>query len=230
MLGALSRGVYTIASPFDVDAKPDRELTEAEFFAIGCGYSMSHLLSLVSQLEYAPAYLRESRISDGLRAAGVTRLSDVVYHWENYLIRSRGLEDRVLQLVCDVLHLGIDRKNVNFSLIRRNAHVRSISVAAVLDRLHKLIQSVANERNRIIHERGVLDEDFRRLEFWLVARRLLPDRKGIAIGQYLTGIREIAPSKAAEIEAFLKDAHDVLLDLFDDLAPRYAKKFEQLVS
>ena len=146
-------------SVFKVSPALTRDLTELEYLVLSCGYSLSHLLGLVTQLERIPAYIRNYHGSQVLKEAGVDRVSDLVYHWENYLIRSRGLEDRVLHLVSDVLHLGLNARDVSFRLLRQNAHVKSKELGSILDRIHALVQPVAGERNRVIHERGVLDEE-----------------------------------------------------------------------
>ena len=219
----------TAGSVFKVDPEPSRELTELEYFAIGCGYSVSHLIGLVRQLEQSPAYIRSYTRSKRLTNAGIDRVTDLVYHWENYLVRAKALEDRVLHLVNKVLHLGLDGRHVSFTLLRQNAHVKSKQkIESNLDRVHALVEPVASERNRLIHERGVLDEELRRLEFWLLAQRSLPERRDLARGRFLSEVRSVVPMKAVEAEQFIERARPVLTDLFDTLAGAYRRTRNRL--
>jgi hypothetical protein len=224
-----SEAVQKPRTALSIKFETTRDLTEGEYYVIGCGYSVSHLLSLVQQLEQIPAYLKGYVASKETRIAGVTRVSHIIYHWENYLIRARSLEDRVLHVIVDVLHLGINAKDVNYLLIRRNTHVESGTLGALLDRCHKLVSPVAPERNRIIHERGLLDQDLREMEFWNLLRRLVPERKHLAAGNYLTTVRRVVPKRITEIEEFTGEVGRYLIALFDDLAPRFIVTADRLL-
>jgi hypothetical protein len=222
------RDTATPGSALKINPSPTRDLTEAEFFAQACGYSLTHLLGLVSQIECIPAYLRSYKRSTELRAAGVSRVSDLAYHWENYLIRARALEDRVLHLFTSVLHIGVSPRHVNFGLVRQSVPVKSLELGETLDRVHALVEPMAGERNRLVHERGVLDAELRELEFWLLAQRSLPEHKDVSVGTYLTRLRSIVPAKAAEVEAFLTESRAVLTAVFDALVPMYRRTASKL--
>jgi hypothetical protein len=227
----LSKNVQKPRSALSIEFETTRDLTEGEFYVLGCGYSIAHLIGLITQLEQIPVYLSNYKSSRRLNSAGVNRVSHIVYHWENYLIRARSLEDRVLHLVKDVLHLGIHDRDVAFNSIRRNAHVTGGdgNLATLLDRIHSIVGPVAGERNRIIRGRGLLDADIRKLEFWLLLGRLGPDHKGVAAGQYMTGIRYEVPKRVSVITAFVAETGKFLQDLFDDLMPRFTSTVNRLM-
>jgi phytoene dehydrogenase-like protein len=66
------------------------------------------------------------------------------------------------------------------------------------------------------------------VEFWLLARRELPQYRAVASGRFLADVRKVVPRKAAEAEEFLRGAADVLPQLFEALAKKYRRMAARL--
>ena len=218
---AVEEDLYPKGSLLKAHSEPSRSPTELEYHAIGSGYSLAHFLSHLTQLHQMPAYLESYSRSKSMEARGVNRVAHLIYHWENYILRARGLEERALQFTNAVLHLGIDPRDVRANSLLRNVHVKSTATRDILKRVSRLVQPVAGERNRIVHERGLLDEDLRRLEFWSLIRTEMPERRDLAVGRYLTEVREVVPKRVEVVERFNGECGEIMKDLFDNLAPRY---------
>jgi hypothetical protein len=225
----LSAAAKVVASTMDrgaaftVEPSNTRELTEAEYYARRCGFSLAHLLQLVCQIEQMPGYIKTYK-----RIEGGDRVSDLIYHWENYLVRGRGLEDRALHLVGSVLHLGLASRHVSFSSIRQNVHVRHTQLGKALDRIHAVVNPLAKDRNQVVHENQYLAEDFHTLEFWKLVRKTQAKARNLAIGRYLTELRSVVPARVAEVEAFIDDIGPPLFHLFSALLERYPRMARRL--
>jgi hypothetical protein len=217
-------------SRLGLNVEYSRELTEGEFYVVKCGSSVAHLLSLVEQLEHIPAYMAHYERTAHARRVGVVRVKHMAYHAENFLVRARGLEDRVLNLVQAILHLGLDTRDVRRQSLTRNSHVKSSAgLPQLLKKLAKLTQPMSEERNNVVHERGHLDEDLRRMEFWWLVTRLAGVDKGRYQSQYISGVRNYVARKNPEIESFTEEASAFLVELFDRLLLDYAAMKRRLL-
>ena len=58
---SVEREAFLPGRASDVDTRPRRELTEAEFHVRTTGFALAHFLGILSQIVQAPAYLDDYR-------------------------------------------------------------------------------------------------------------------------------------------------------------------------
>jgi hypothetical protein len=228
---AIDRDAFRPGNFREVEARPRRDLTEAEFHALATSFSLVHLLGVLEQLARTPAYLREYRRTPALAAAGGTRASDLVYHLEGFLVRVGTFRDRTLHLSAAVCHTGLDGRSVNQGTVTSNRIVQSTGVATKLKALERLCSPYLRSRNLVVHEHGLLEEDIRSVEGLLLASRLLPvPRRFAAAAAYRRQVQELAINKGIEVERFVKNALEFSSDLFGLLREKYELKQRQLAN
>jgi hypothetical protein len=149
---------------FKAKAEFRRAPTRAEFY-VGCvGTSLAHVLSMCQQLEHSVLYLASFRPTAKMKAAGMTRQTHLTASIENYLVRTRSLDDRVLHLINDVFALYNPPQQVKYELIAGNTHVKRCSVHSRLVALHKALGVYRLSTNSILHRQEYLEDDLRELE------------------------------------------------------------------
>jgi len=196
----LQRDLYDPEQVIDIIATPKRKLTELESYLSHCGFSIAHLLNHIEQLCKIPSYIMKNRSNEFTKRYGVTRIDDVTYHYENFIIRYKSTEDRVLQMCNAVFHLGISSTDVNYKLIIDNAHIANHSIYNSIKQLQKTCNLYGSDRNRIIHQHSIMDKDLRKVEFMLNSSRGRNEYSGWAKSRYIKLINEFVEHKAPEME------------------------------
>lgn len=227
---AVLKSAYAPGASREVEAAPERPLSELEWYVRACGFSLAHALGLIHQLAQVPGYLAQYRRTSALASREVTRVSDVTYHLENFLIRTQSFQDRTLQLCASVLHTGLDLRSVRYTDMIRNNHVRSTGIQDLLKAINTLCQQYAMTRNQVIHQHGLLDADLRRVELILMGSRAVEkDRRGAMASAYRFLVGEVASRKTAELDEFTRSAIGLAEELFAALAPRYERMKDRLL-
>lgn len=101
-------------------------------------------------------------------------------------------------------------------------------------RSNELIDNYCNrygfQRNKIIHQHSILDEDLRHIELMLnVSRQQDSEYKIFASSEYRVLIKEFVKKKVPEINDFLSNILDKIVVLLDSLEPIYKTKKNSLV-
>jgi hypothetical protein len=160
----LTQALSVPGSVFKAKGEFRRAPTRAEFY-VGCvGTSLAHVLSMCQQLEHSVLYLTSFRPTAKMKAASMTRQTHLTASIENYLVRTRSLDDRVLHLINDVFALYNPPRQIKYDLIAGNSHVRRWSVHLKLKSFHKALDEHRSSTNQILHQREYLEDDLRELE------------------------------------------------------------------
>jgi len=205
-----------------------REPDEHEFFLIGVAIAMAELLNCCHQLNHVPIILASHHQTTTMDRAGINRHSMIVYHLENYMIRTQSLLDRLLKLVDAVFHLLNDPRNCRYDVVIRNVKVQISNVHEPIKKLKKLLERYAGVRNEIIHHHSIKEDALRRLDMFFLLERweqLSPNEKPSNIrGLIKDTIFEILWFKKKELVGFNKQIAASLSLIFDRLAPYYRRE------
>lgn len=230
-----SKQVWAVARPFipapEAPHKSDEELAEHEFYAISCGYSLAHLLTVCGQLVHLRYYLTGFVLPASLRRAGATRAEQLVLAVEDFVIRSQSLYDRALALVNSVFHLGNAVDTITHAVIVGNSHIQSAPAVLVpLKSLRKLVSQYQDARNSIIHRATIQADDLRQIEILEILSRendpAFPP-KGLAATKARL-VREACRSRTEEFSSFTTKAFHYSAALFDVLAPEHLRRFQTI--
>ena len=227
---AFDTDLYDLDQTFEVEPISKREFSELEFYSIRCGYTLSHLLGLLDQIVKIPAFIIKYRFNDITKKYGITRLDDVTYNYENYIIKYKSLEDRILLFINAIFHIGIDSNTVNYKLIIDNAHIKSNSIRFAIIDLHKQIDFFGSQRNKIIHQHSIADSNLRKIEGMLLVSRSDDEIKKYARNQYRMLIKEFAEKKVPELEQNTIDVIRLIVKLFGCCEDEYRKQTKLLKS
>lgn len=216
------------SSPLRVAPNYDRDPDEHEYFLIGVAISMAEVLSLCEQLNQIPTLIGNHRQTSAMDKASINRHSLIVYHLENYIVRTQGLMDRVLKLVDSVFHLTNDPKNCRYDVVVQNVKVKVSDVSEPLKRLKKLLARYSGVRNEIVHHHSIKEDALRRLDMYFLLERweeISPREKRAEFKDLIKEtIFEILGFKKRELIAFDDEIAAALSLIFDGLAPYYARE------
>jgi Cthe_2314-like HEPN len=132
LLGNRSRATAT----HDYAREPD----EHEFFLIRVAISMAEVLNCWHQLDQIPILLANHCQTATMDKAGINRHSQIVYHVENYLIRTQSLLDRILKLIDAVFHLLNDPRNCRYEVVIKNVKVQVSEIPESIKSFKKLLE------------------------------------------------------------------------------------------
>src|SRR3972149_8238192 len=63
-----------------------RDPDEHEYYVLGVGHALAHLLTWCQQLEHAVAFLSDFSYSERIRSQGIRRHHHLFYNVENYIV------------------------------------------------------------------------------------------------------------------------------------------------
>ncbi len=217
-----------------LDIKFDTDIDEYQFYILRVGYSISHLITWLEQLEHAVHYLSNFSYSKNTKTIGINRAHHFIYNVENYLIRLQSIYDRTLQLTNNVFHLCIEESNISHSLIISNLKVSRTDIPKLLKSLRRSIDSKAQDRHAIIHKHSYQEKSLRRLElFYMFNQETWENRENSPSYEGLCHIRsqlmkEVVAEKKREYSEINKKICEVLYPLFTELHIHYDKFSAQL--
>ncbi|NYF80694.1 Cthe_2314 family HEPN domain-containing protein [Granulicella arctica] len=229
---ALAKGVEIDASlggsPSMLTSKYDREPDEHEYFLIEVAASMANLLTLCQQLDQIPILIGNHRQTSAMDKAYINRHSLIVYHLENYIIRTQGLLDRVLKLVNSAFHLTNSPQNCRFAVVVQNVKVQVSDVHEPLKKLNKLLARYSGVRNEIVHHHSIKDDALRRLDMYFLLERwekLSKKEHPIEFQEHIKDtIFEVLWFKKRELMAFNDEMCVVVSLILDKLEPYYRRE------
>jgi len=205
-----------------------REPDEHEFFLIGVALSMVEVLNCCHQLDQIPICLTNHRQTSTMNKVGINRHSMIVYHLENYLIRTQSVLDRVLKLVDATFHLLNDPRNCRYEVVTRNVKVQISDVLQPIKNLQRLLKKYAGVRNEIVHHHSIKEDALRRLDMLFLIERMeaiSPKEKPSNIDEHIKdNIFEILWFKKRELLAFNDEIAASIAIIFDKLAPYYTRE------
>jgi len=205
-----------------------REPDEHEFFLIGVAIAMAELLNCCHQLSQIPVLLANHRQTATMDKAGINRHSMMVYHIENYLIRTQSVLDRTVKLVDAAFHLLNAPRNCRYDVVIQNVKVQVSDIPEHIKKLRKLLVRYAGVRNEIIHHHSIKEDALRRLDLLFILERwekISPNDKPSNIRDLIEDhIFEILWFKKKELIEFNNEIAASLCLIFDKLAPYYRRE------
>jgi hypothetical protein len=215
-------------TPLKVHAEYSREPDEHEFFLIGVATAMAELLNCCNQLSQIPVLLGNHRQTSAMDKVGINRHSMIVYHVENYLIRTQSILDRTLKLVDAVFHLLNEPRNCRYEVVMKNVKVQVSDIPDPVKKLRRLLEQYTGVRNEIIHHHSIKEDDLRRLDWYFLMQRwekISPTGKLCNLQERIKdNIFEILWFRKKELIAFNNEIAASLSLIFDRLTPYYSRE------
>lgn len=149
---------------FKVEADFKREPVEEEFYILQLGYCLTHLLTIIQQMEHTTLYMSNFSPTDLMKDAGVNRATHLLWSIENYIIRTQTAYDRLLVLTDRLFHIHNNPNRISHDLIVTNAHIKRTKIPESLKPVRKAIKKYYYDRNSIIHESSYADVELRHIE------------------------------------------------------------------
>lgn len=229
---ALAKGVEVDASlggsPSKLASNYDRKPDEHEYFLIDVAAAMANLLTLCQQLDQIPILIGSHRQASTMDKADINRHSLIVYHLENYIIRTQGLLDRVLKLVNSAFHLTNSPQNCRFTVVVQNVKVQVSDVDAPLKTLNKLLARYAGVRNEIVHHHSIKEDALRRLDMYFLLDqwgKLSEEDRPVDVKELIKDtIFEVLWFKKRELIAFNDEIATAVSLILDKLASYYLRE------
>lgn len=134
--------------------------------------SAGELIKVCDQTIYAIEFLSGFRARKAPTSSSLTRLDYMVYHIENYIIRTNMIMDRALQLVNAVFWLGIPERECRFAVVANNEHVAKTEAGQCLKDLENTLKASRHPRNIIIHQRQYTDDSLEEVETFYILERI----------------------------------------------------------
>jgi hypothetical protein len=226
--GAAVKELLGDRAPSRVVPEYTREPDEHEFFLIGVSFSLAEVLNCCHQLNHIPILLSNHRQTSAMDRAWINRHSLIVYHVENYLIRTQSLLDRVLKLVDAVFHLLNAPRHCRYEVVTQNVKVQVSDIPISMKALRKLLQRYSEVRSEIIHHHSIKEDRLRQLDmFFLLERweRISPNKRPSNFDSLIKDtIFEILWFKKREFLAFNNEIAESISMIFDKLAPIYERE------
>jgi len=217
-----------------VSVVPDytRDPDEHEFFLLRTAACLVEVLNCCHQLNQIPLYLGNHRQTRAMKKVAINRHSLIVYHVENYIIRTQSLLDRMLKLVDAVFHLLNAPRNCQFDVIVKNVKVEVSDVPESIKRLRKLLGRYSPVRNEVIHQHSIKEDDLRILDLYFLLERweeISPRQNRSNVSESVKDMtQEVLSKRKYEFSNFNKELADAISQIFEMLAPYYSREEKAL--
>jgi hypothetical protein len=193
---------------------------------------MAEVLSCCQQLAHIPIFLTNYVETRKMVRAGITRHSAIVYHIENYIIRTQSLLDRMLKLIDAVFHLTNDPRNCRFDVIIHNVKVQVSDLPDSIKTFRKLLGRYSRVRNEVTHEHSLKDDALRGLDLLYLVKgweSISPKESDSNVRDKINErILWILMTRRREFLAFNKEIASSVTEIFDKLTPYYAREEKSL--
>lgn len=212
--------------------KYKREMNEYEFYVTRVGNRIAHLLNITKQLAEIPLYLTSFNPSTRMKNAGLNRHSYLLYHIENFIIRTSSLFDRALKLIDAVFHLQNDDRECKTNTILKNTHVARTDIPKQMKDLQNLIKKFTSERNKIIHHENYHDSFLQLLEVYTIVleSETSEENKQVHQEKIKILINDIISEHYWEFDIFGEMSYKILNYLFISLEKEYYRQKSRLLT
>jgi hypothetical protein len=145
-----------------------REPTEQEFYCLRLSFCLSHLLTVIQQMEHTVLYMSNFSPSQKMTAGGINRATHLLWSVENYLIRTQTVYDRLLIMIDRLFNIQNATNKISHESIVTNSHIERTEIPKALKPVKKSIAKYYFDRNTIIHESSYMDDDLRKIEGYTI--------------------------------------------------------------
>ena len=167
-----------------------------------------------------------------MKKAAINRHSLIVYHVENYIIRTQSLLDRVLKLVDAVFHLLDAPRNCQFDVVVKNVKVAVSEAPESIKSLRKLLGQYSAVRNEVIHQHSIKEDDLRILDLYFLLERweeISPRQNRSNVSEPAQDMtQEVLWKRKYEFSKFNKELAVAIAHIFEKLAPYYSREEQAL--
>lgn len=166
-----TRDLYKPGTRLKARPQPKRTLSRLEYYLSKCGYCSSNVISYIQKIEHIGLFIEDGTLPKKYKENDICSHEVLLYNIENFIIRTQGLQERLLCLIDAVLNLGNDSENISFNLIKNNSHVNFLSLDDDLTKIKKISKKYQYDRNGIVHERNYLDDEIGMLQLYSLLSR-----------------------------------------------------------
>lgn len=209
-----------------------RDPDEHEFFLLRVASCLVEVINCCHQLNQIPLYLGNHHQTPAMKKAEINRHSLIIYHVENYIIRTQSILDRVLKLVDAVFHLLNDPRNCRFDVVVKNVKVEVSDVPESIKSLRKLLSRYSAVRSEIIHQHSIKEDDLRILDLYFLLERweeISPRQNRSSVNELVQDMtKEVLWKRKREFSEFNKELAVSLAHIFEKLAPYYSREEQAL--
>ena len=195
-----------------------RELNSDQKYAQRLFSSVPAVIYNLNQIRQAGLFLSGFRTTKRLKEHEITRLDHIVYHVENFFLRTTGCLDRCLVLVNDALDLGLQPEDCTHRLIRTISHVKRSPIQGVLGEINAIVKPYRNQRNLIAHRARHTDDELDDVILFDLVVRIEPTDEARYHHYKLRSDRYVA-AKQEEIDQVADKLTTACSHLFDKLKP-----------
>jgi hypothetical protein len=134
--------------------------SELEYYNWQLAWASIQLRDLMEQLFDAATLLNNYPA----KSTGITSFRYLLYTLENWYMRCGSVEDRTINLINRVFHLGCHKAGAA-DFVLRNIKVERTDVPARFRQLQKVLQEHRTVRNKIVHAESLAPDELRSLAF-----------------------------------------------------------------
>lgn len=184
------------------------------------------LETILRQLVQVSAFMSGFRLTQDLKANGISRLDHIIYHLENFLIRITGCFDRCLILVNVALDLGNEPEDCRYGLIQRNKHVARLGLLGPLGEINGIVKPYRESRNVVAHRQRHSEPELGTLELFNLMEKHDPDLFPEGLAKVKADLLVI--DKKKEINGVNRKLQAAVGRLFSALKPAVERHYEFL--
>lgn len=210
--------------PLATELPEDIKLTEYQYYVQKVGFFLAHTISWCKQLDLAIELLSNFDYSK----KNASRSEHLIYNIENYLIRVKSVQDRVLQLVNAVFHLCINEANVNNGVIVSNYKIQHRpEILKSIKAIGKYLSDHEQIRHTLIHRHSLIDKDLKKIElFYLNDFEHIEDEQRVRVYKYVRTekLKSFLSIKKTEFKKINNDLYELIDALLISLKPEYERQ------
>lgn len=205
----------------------NRDYNKHEIYTKDVLLKVSEVMTICDQLSQIPILLSNFRTSPKTKKAKITRFHYLVYHLENYYIRSHSLFDRILRLVNTIYRLGNSDKNCKEYIILNNVYLQNTEAKKLIDALNKKLSGAKFERHKIVHSERYKSAELAHLEAFYIVTENEPNFIPNNLLPNMTN--KFVSIKVAELTKLNNELFSSVLNIFCELQKEFKTRHAELV-
>ena len=216
---------------FKVESKYKREPIEKEFYCLQLGHSISHLLTVIQQMEHTIYYMSNFSPTGHMKKAGITKHNHLLWSVENYIIRTQTAYDRLLIAIDRLFNIQNTPGRISHEAIVSNLHIKRTPIPKLLKPIKNSVKKYYHDRNTIIHQNSFLEDELHAIEAYTILS--MHDDENEQTRSHLKqdlkwSTRDYINKKKREYSRVNKNLIKAIAPMFNEMHAIYKKKFNEL--